>query len=130
MLWNTCTTTNTIEEKLCKFSLYDNAGAGDICLAVRDLGVLNVDCFEINSDLVEALTLLGFPPLEWDFLEATPRPIYDRVVMNPPFGRDAHIDHVRAAYNWLAPGGEDIHDLLLIYSLSLDDAIDILLFNT
>jgi hypothetical protein len=83
-----------------------SAGAGDICLAVRELGVLIVDCFEINSDLRQALTLFGFPPLGWDFLEATPRPIYDRVVMNPPFSKDAYIDHVRAAYHWLAPGGE------------------------
>jgi hypothetical protein len=83
-----------------------SAGAGDICLAVRELGVPVVDCFEINSDLVQALTLLGFPPLDRDFLFATPRPIYDRVVMNPPFSVDAYIDHVRAAYQWLAPGGE------------------------
>jgi hypothetical protein len=39
-------------------------------------------------------------------LEATPRPIYDLVLMNPPFGKDAYIDHVRAAHKWLAPGGE------------------------
>jgi hypothetical protein len=26
--------------------------------------------------------------------------------------------------------GEDIHDLLLAYGLNLDDAIDVLLFNT
>ncbi|WP_309729904.1 class I SAM-dependent methyltransferase [Chamaesiphon sp. OTE_75_metabat_556] len=72
-----------------------SAGAGDLCLAVRELGVLVVDSFEIDSDLRQALTLLGFPPLGWDFLEATPRPIYDRVVMNPPFSKDAYIDHVQ-----------------------------------
>jgi 16S rRNA G1207 methylase RsmC len=83
-----------------------SAGAGDICLAVRELGVAVVDCFEINSDLVQALTLLGFPPLDRDFLFATPRPSYDRVVMNPPFSEDAYIDHVKAAYDWLVPGGE------------------------
>jgi hypothetical protein len=83
-----------------------SAGAGDICLAVRDLGIPVVDCFEINSDLVQALTLLGFPPLARDFLFATPKPDYDRVVMNPPFSLDVYIDHVRAAYHWLAPGGE------------------------
>lgn len=82
-----------------------SAGGGDICLAVRKLGAL-VDCFEINSDLHQALTMLGFQPLERDFLFATPRPIYDRVLMNPPFSKDAYIDHVRAAYKWLAPGGE------------------------
>ena len=83
-----------------------SAGAGDLCLAVRALGISAIDCFEINSDLHQALTLLGFQPHGRDFLAATPRPIYDRVLMNPPFSGDAYIDHVRAAYNWLAPGGE------------------------
>ncbi|AFY92546.1 SAM-dependent methyltransferase [Chamaesiphon minutus] len=82
-----------------------SAGAGDLCLAVRKLGAV-VECFEINSDLHQALTLLDFQPLDRDFLFATPRPIYDRVLMNPPFSNDAYIDHVRAAYGWLAPGGE------------------------
>jgi hypothetical protein len=81
-------------------------GAGDICVALRDLGVKNIDCFELNAGLVEALNLLGFPPLGRDFLAATPRPIYERILMNPPFGKDAHIEHVRHAYHWLAPGGE------------------------
>jgi hypothetical protein len=83
-----------------------SAGGGDICLAVRNLGVQIVDCFEINSDLVQALTLLGFPPLARDFLTATPRPIYDRILMNPPYCKDAYIEHVRNAYHWLFPGGE------------------------
>jgi hypothetical protein len=82
-----------------------SAGAGDLCLAVRKLGAV-VECFEINSDLHQALILLGFQPLNYDFLFATPRPIYDRVLMNPPFSNDAYIEHVRAAYFWLAPGGE------------------------
>jgi hypothetical protein len=85
--------------------LEPSAGAGDLCLAVRKLGAV-VECFEINSDLHQALTLLDFQPLDRDFLFATPRPIYNRVLMNPPFSGDAYIDHVRAAYNWLAPGGE------------------------
>jgi hypothetical protein len=81
-------------------------GAGDLCVALRDLGVENIDCFELNAGLAEALTLLDFVPLGRDFLTATPRPIYDRILMNPPFGEDAHIQHVRHAYDWLAPGGE------------------------
>lgn len=81
-------------------------GAGDICLALRDLGVKHIDCFELNAGLLEALILLGFPLLGRDFLAATPCPIYDRILMNPPFGKDAHIEHVRHAYDWLAPGGK------------------------
>ncbi len=86
--------------------LEPSAGAGDICLALRQLGVERIDCFEVNNVLREALTLLSFEASGWDFLTTTPQPIYDRVVMNPPFSKDAHIDHVRAAYDWLALGGE------------------------
>lgn len=64
-------------------------GAGDICLALQDFGVENIDCFELNAGLAEALTLLSFVLLGRDFLTATPRPIYDRILMNPPFGEDA-----------------------------------------
>ena len=59
-------------------------GAGDLCVALRGLGVKHIDCFELNDGLVEALTLLGFVPLGRDDLTATPRPIYDRILMNPP----------------------------------------------
>ena len=31
--------------------------------------------------------------------------LFDRIIMNPPFERQADIDHVTAAYNLLAPGG-------------------------
>jgi hypothetical protein len=83
-----------------------SAGGGDICVAVRNLGVPNVHCFEIDSTLIDALTLFGFAPHGRDFLTATPRPIYDRVLMNPPYSKDAYIQHVRNAYQWLIPGGE------------------------
>jgi hypothetical protein len=86
--------------------LEPSAGSGDICLALRQLGVERIDCFEVNSGLMEALTILGFEPSGRDFLTTTPRPIYDRILMNPPFSKDAYIDHVRASYDWLAPGGE------------------------
>ena len=83
-----------------------SAGGGDICITVRNLGVPNVHCFEIDSDLIEALTLFGFAPHGRDFLTATPRPIYDRILMNPPYSKDSYIEHVRLAYHWLIPGGE------------------------
>ena len=86
--------------------LEPSAGAGDICLALRKLGPLRIDCFEVNNDLRETLTLLGFAPSGRDFLTVTPQPIYDRILMNPPFSKDAYIEHVRAAYDWLAPSGK------------------------
>jgi hypothetical protein len=77
-----------------------SAGGGDICVAVRNFGVPNVHCFEINSDLIEALNLFGFAPHGRNFLTATPRPIYDRILMNPPYSKDAYIEHVRLAHPW------------------------------
>lgn len=42
-----------------------------------------------------------------DFLQIEPgdEPAFDRVVMNPPFARQADIDHVRHASLFLKPGG-------------------------
>lgn len=40
-----------------------------------------------------------------DFMEVPPRPKFDRVVMNPPFAKQADIDHVTHALRFLKPGG-------------------------
>ncbi|SCM71583.1 Type I restriction-modification system methyltransferase subunit-like protein [uncultured Pleomorphomonas sp.] len=41
----------------------------------------------------------------WDFLAIEPNPVFDRLIMNPPFARQADIDHVLHAYGFLKPGG-------------------------
>ena len=40
-----------------------------------------------------------------DFLTIEPNPIYDLVVMNPPFDRERDIDHVTHALKFLKPDG-------------------------
>ena len=40
-----------------------------------------------------------------DFLEVDPDPIYDVVVMNPPFTKDADVRHVTHAWGFVKPGG-------------------------
>lgn len=40
-----------------------------------------------------------------DFLAIDPAPTFDRIVMNPPFAKQADIEHVRHAFGFLAPGG-------------------------
>ncbi|WP_424627569.1 hypothetical protein [Bradyrhizobium sp. SYSU BS000235] len=40
-----------------------------------------------------------------DFTLVHPEPIFDRAVMNPPFPRQADIDHVMHAIGFLKPGG-------------------------
>ena len=40
-----------------------------------------------------------------DFLEVAQKPNFDRVVMNPPFAKQADIAHVRHALGFVKPGG-------------------------
>lgn len=66
-----------------------------------------VDCVEIQPELARRLAdediynrvLCG------DFLQQKPSPIYDLVVMNPPFDRERDIDHITHAFKFLKPGG-------------------------
>jgi SAM-dependent methyltransferase len=40
-----------------------------------------------------------------DFLTIEPEPVFDRIIMNPPFSKQADIDHVLHALKFLKPGG-------------------------
>ena len=85
--------------------LEPSAGRGNIACAFRDT---TVDCYELLPSNVEALKALGYD--HWtvtqaDFLTVQPKPIYDRVVMNPPFEKRADIHHVKHALQFLIPGG-------------------------
>lgn len=67
-----------------------------------------VDCVEIQPSLAGALERQGIynKVIRADFLTVTPQPIYDCIVMNPPFDRERDIDHVNHALKFLKPGGE------------------------
>jgi predicted RNA methylase len=87
--------------------LEPSAGRGAIALAAADVGAL-VDCVEIQDDHAEALRdahHLDVTVLVADFLTTRPQPVYDRVVMNPPFARQDDIRHVTHAHRALRPGG-------------------------
>lgn len=82
------------------------AGRGNIALAFRDLS--DVTCYELLPANIEALRALGYD--HWkitqaDFLAIEPASIYDRIVTNPPFEKQADIAHVTHAYRFLKPGG-------------------------
>lgn len=47
----------------------------------------------------------GHSVLTANFLETIPEPIYDAVVMNPPFYGKHYAKHLRHAYKFLKPGG-------------------------
>ncbi len=84
--------------------LEPSAGHGAIARLVCAAGA-SVHCVEVLPENARELTAQGFEVEEADFLAAAPTPIYDRVVMNPPFAKQADIKHVTHALKFLKPGG-------------------------
>lgn len=85
--------------------LEPSAGAGDLASAIATAGVKRVDCFEIHPLLRQALELRSFNLLGSDFLVAPPNPIYDHILINPPFGNNGVANHIIHAFEFLQPGG-------------------------
>jgi predicted RNA methylase len=86
--------------------LEPSAGKGAIAYACAEKGAM-VDCYELMEANFVALAgdaRLG-PVRHMDFLAQAAEPAYDRVVMNPPFLRQADIKHVLHALNFLKPTG-------------------------
>ena len=83
--------------------LEPSAGIGSLAEACPNPG--NVDCVETWASLQGILDKKQFAVIAGDFLEQDPSPIYDRVVMNPPFEKGAAAKHVQHAYEFLADGG-------------------------
>lgn len=90
--------------------LEPEAGVGNIALVCADIvGKHHVRCFELQAANCRKLRDLGFEVIESDFLKVDPPvdpdDLVDAVVMNPPFEKQADIDHVEHALKFLAPGG-------------------------
>ncbi len=84
--------------------LEPSAGKGDIADALLEKGI-PVDTIEPVFSLSEILKEKGHNVLDTqDFLDLNEK--YDRIVMNPPFGKGADMKHVRHAYALLKPGGK------------------------
>jgi hypothetical protein len=85
--------------------LEPEAGSGHILDFVRGACPrVALTCYERHYTLQEILRLKGYAPGD-DFLEAAPATGYNFVLMNPPFERGQDMQHVRHAYECLAPGG-------------------------
>ena len=90
--------------------LEPSAGAGDLVRPI--LGRARIDAIEIHPDRLARLAELeraysrNFRAIAANFLNQTPTPVYDYVLMNPPFYGTHWIDHVRHAWEFLKPGGE------------------------
>lgn len=85
--------------------LEPSAGIGNIARALRETGAL-VTCHEIDESRVKKLRETFPDTFSGDFLAAEPDPVYTAVVMNPPFAKQADIDHVLHAAKFLKPGGK------------------------
>lgn len=96
--------------------LEPSAGRGAIALALPHLETLHLCCYEllaVNAQILEEELAMRMPEghaHDWevhigDFLEVAPREGFDRVVMNPPFSKNADIRHVSHALGFLRPGG-------------------------
>lgn len=87
-------------------ALEPSAGRGNIVDALERAGA-KVDAIELLGKNVEALIKQGAAVCvtEGDFLTMAPDPVYDRVVMNPPFAKQDDIRHVLHALKFLKPGG-------------------------
>ena len=90
--------------------LEPSAGTGAILRCLSRHSNVRIDWCEIDERLRTAQETHGIsttqgygPATGQDFLEYAPGPVYDLVLMNPPFS--AEVEHVRHAWDLLAPGG-------------------------
>lgn len=105
-------TPRPLAERVCRLAdirpehsvLEPSAGKGDLADVVGEYSPEQLELVEINGTLCDVLRAKGYEPHHTDFL-ALDGAGFDRVVMNPPFENFQDIDHVRHAYECLAPGG-------------------------
>lgn len=82
--------------------LEPEAGIGNIADAAKEV-TNNVDCIERMTDFCEILKLKKHNVIANDLLKAETAPIYDTVVMNPPFSEEC--EHIKRAFDFVRPGG-------------------------
>ena len=85
--------------------LEPSAGMGHIAERIREAGH-DADVVEYSARRKELLEAKGFNVVGDDFMSITPESgLYDRIIMNPPFGKRQDAQHVMHAYDLLAPNG-------------------------
>jgi len=90
--------------------LEPSAGRGALAVPAQAAASgVAVDMYDLMPANCDALAELNLPlsgvAAPCNFLDIVPTPIYDRVVMNPPFGKQADIKHVLHALKFLKSGG-------------------------
>lgn len=84
--------------------LEPSCGDGAILDAIRERGHRGFG-IEVHPGRAATARSKGHDVLTANFLECPPRPIYDWVVMNPPFAGRHYVKHVRHALKFLKPEG-------------------------
>lgn len=85
--------------------LEPSCGCGRILDGLRKAGA-DVYGIEFDASRANLARSKGHSVLLANFLETVPTPIYDRVVMNPPFYGKHYAKHVEHARKFLKPGGK------------------------
>jgi predicted RNA methylase len=93
--------------------LEPSAGIGNIVRAIMRAGSSRIVCYDTDEKTLERLRVDC--DINWladdvgtaccDFLEEPARPVFDRIVMNPPFSNGQDVRHVSHAFGFLKPGG-------------------------
>ncbi len=90
----------------CEQILEPSAGSGGVVRAIKSHSKARVDCVEIRPEACADLRRLGCQVIEDDFLNVTPRCIYDAVIGNPPFTKGQDARHALHAWEFVRPGGK------------------------
>jgi protein-L-isoaspartate O-methyltransferase len=100
--------------------LEPSAGTGVLAAVIAAVDGVTVDCIEREPGYAAEITAAGFARAVTvtDFLAMPPDPVYDKVIMNPPFARSAWAAHVLHAAQFVRPGGR----LVFIAPAAVQDA--------
>lgn len=82
--------------------LEPEAGIGNIADKAKEI-TEHVDCIERMYDFREILKLKKHHVISNDLLETESKPVYDAVLMNPPFSEEC--EHIQKAFEFVRPGG-------------------------
>jgi type I restriction-modification system DNA methylase subunit len=95
--------------------LEPSAGGGALVEAAMHIAAVDVDAYDIDPGVQDRLSAIGVGQAALtggslavriqDFLAVEPTPVYDAVVMNPPFSGGQDTAHVTHAIGFLKPGG-------------------------
>ena len=84
--------------------LEPSAGIGSIADTIRKISK-NIDVCEYSYNFSDLLKLKGYNVVGNNFLEYNSEPVYDAIIMNPPFSNNQDIEHLQHAFSMLKTGG-------------------------